>query len=664
MDLIRLLLLYAPITFVSITPAEAQSGDTIGPGENLVVDGIPPISSDIADEVRRYTEFRSASLADWHPTRREMLISTRFGKTNQIHQVLMPGGARGQLTFYEEPVSSALYEPKRGRYFVFLRDVGGNEFTQIYRYDLGSGLVTLLTDGRSQNADVSWSKAGDRIAYGSTRRNGADRDIYIMNPLEHSSDRLLLRVEGGGWGVEDWSPDDRQLIATEFLSIDRSRLWLVDTRSGGRSPLIQEDSTETVAWANPRFSRDGRSVYLISDRGSEFSYLAVMDLATRALTRITTGIDWDVDQFEISADGRTIAFVVNEGGISKLHLLNTATRRFRPVAAIPLGPITGLTWHRERNELGITLATARAAGDVYSLDVAVGKLTRWTVSETGGLDTSALPDPETIRWTSFDDREITGFYYRPPRRFTGKRPVLISIHGGPESQARPGFLGRSNYFLIELGIAIIFPNVRGSTGYGKSFSKLDNGMKREDSVKDIGALLGWISRHPELDARKVMVTGGSYGGYMTLGTATNYNHLICCSLDVVGISNFVTFLTNTESYRRDLRRAEYGDERVPAMRAYMERIAPVNNAQRITKPLFVVQGGNDPRVPKTEADQMVATVKKNGTPVWYLLAKDEGHGFRKKPSIDFQFYATVRFIQQYLLNGPVRPPEGARASSP
>lgn len=648
-DLIRTLLLGALLGCASVVPAQAQLRDTISPGENLVVDGIPPIPAVIADRARRYTEFRTASLADWHPTKREMLISTRFGNTNQIHRVGMPGGARGQLTFYEEPISTALYQPKLGRYFLFLKDVGGNEFTQLYRYDLASGLVTLLTDGRSQNGGVSWSKAGDRVAYRSTRRNGADRDIYIINPLEPGTDRLLLEVQGGGWGVEDWSPDDGQLIAAEYLSVNRSRLWLVDTKSGVKSPLIPEAAGDTVAWANPRFSRDGRAVYLTTDRGSEFSRLAVLSLASKQLTPLTTSIDWDVDQFEVSADGRTIAFMVNEGGISKLYLLDTATGRFRPVTAIPLGLIQALTWHRQRNELGITLSTARAAGDVYSLDVPTGKLTRWTESETGGLNTSELPDPEPIRWTSFDGRAISGFYYRPPKRFAGKRPVLISIHGGPESQAQPGFLGRSNYFLIERGIAIIYPNVRGSTGYGKSFSKLDNGMKREDSVRDIGALLDWVSRQPHLDQERVMVTGGSYGGYMTLAVATNYNQRICCSLDVVGISNFITFLTNTESYRRDLRRVEYGDEREPATRAFMERIAPANNAHKIKKPLFVVQGGNDPRVPKGESDQMVATVKKNGTPVWYLLATDEGHGFRKKGNVDFQFYATVRFIEQYLL---------------
>jgi dipeptidyl aminopeptidase/acylaminoacyl peptidase len=254
-----------------------------------------------------------------------------------------------------------------------------------------------------------------------------------------------------------------------------------------------------------------------------------------------------------------------------------------------------------------------------------------------------------VKWKSFDGREISGFYYRPAARFTGKRPVIINIHGGPEGQARPSFLGRTNYYLNELGVAVIYPNVRGSLGYGKSFVKLDNGMRREDSVKDIGALLDWVTTQPELDASRVLVTGGSYGGYMTLASATHYNDRICCSVDVVGISNFNTFLKNTESYRRDLRRVEYGDEREPAMRDFFERIAPINNAAKITKPLFVIQGANDPRVPRTEAEQMVATVKRNGSPVWYMMAKDEGHGFRKKINADYQFYATVMFVQRHLL---------------
>lgn len=629
----------------------SQTPAVIAPAENLVVDGIPAIPANLAVDVRRYTESRSAGIADWHPTRRELLISTRFGNTAQIHRVATPLGARTQLTFFDEPINGASYEPRQGRYFLFTRDIGGNEFGQIYRYDLASGAVTLLTDGgRSQNGGMRWSTRGDRVAYASTRRNGADRDIYVMDPLNPASGRRLLEVKGGGWGVSDWSPDDREVLVGEYLSVNQSRYHVVNVSSGSRALLVP-DGRDTVAYGDARFSRDGRGVYLTTDAGSEFQRLAYLDLGTRRITPLTASINWDVEGFVLSADGRTIAFVANEAGISHLYLMDTRSRRIRPVSRIPIGNIGGARWHPRLPLLAFTVSSARSPSDVYSLDALAGTVTRWTESELGGLVASDLAEPSLIRWRSFDGREITGFYYGPPRRFAGKRPVIVNIHGGPEGQYQPGFLGRSNYYLNELGVALIFPNVRGSTGYGKEFVKLDNGLKREDSVRDIGALFDWIAQQPELDASRVMVTGGSYGGYMTLAVATNYNERICCALDVVGISNFNTFLKNTESYRRDLRRVEYGDERDPQMYAFFERIAPLNNAGKISRPLFVVQGGNDPRVPYTEAEQMVARVKQNGNPVWYLKAKDEGHGFRKKNNVDFQFYSTVEFVRRFLLGG-------------
>jgi dipeptidyl aminopeptidase/acylaminoacyl peptidase len=630
--------------------AQAQRSDTLASPENLVAEGIPSIPASIVDEVRRYTEYRSAALADWHPTRREALIVTRFANTPQIHRVTAPGGARTQLTFYDEPVTYASYEPRTGKYFLFTKDIGGNEFSQIYRYDLGTSRVTRLTEGeRSQNGGIIWSHVGDRIAYGSTRRNGADRDIYVMSPADPKTDRLLLQVQGGGWAVLDWSPDDRRLLLREFLSINQSVLWLVDVATGEKTAPAPRQASDTVAYGDGRFARDGKGVYVTTDQGSEFLRLSYLDLVTGRSIPLTDRIPHDVTALELSPDGKTIAFTVNAEGVSKLYLLNTRTRRYREARHLPVGSIGGLDWQPAGKALGLTLSTVRSAGDVYSLDPATGKLARWTRSETGGLDTTALASPSLIRWTSFDGREITGFYYRPPPRFTGKRPVAIEIHGGPEGQSQPGFQGRDNYLLTELGVALIQPNVRGSTGYGKSFTKLDNGTKRLDSVRDIGALLDWIARQPELDSSRVMVTGGSYGGYLTLAVATMYDDRIRCSLDIVGISNFITFLENTESYRRDLRRVEYGDERMPAMRAFFERIAPVNHAQEITKPLFIVQGANDPRVPRTESEQMAATVRKGKTPVWYLLGKDEGHGFRKKANRDYLFYATVAFMREFLV---------------
>ena len=633
---------------VLVAQGPAAPTAVIAPTENLVAEGLAPIPAALAGEVRRYTESRSAGIADWHPQRRELLISTRFGNTNQLHVVKQPGGDRKQITFFDEPVNGGSYDAA-GRYIVFGRDVGGNEFVQLYRLDFADGRVTLLTDGgRSQNGGVNWNRSGDRIAYGSTRRNGADRDIYVMDPAQPGSDRMVLQVSGGGWGVADWSPDGKQLLVGEYLSVTHSRVWLVDVATGQKTQL----TSDTASYSGAEFGADGKGFYVTTDRSGEFEQLAYFDLATRAITPLTTGITWDVSGFVMSPDGRRIAFDVNEAGVSKFYLLETATRRYRPVTGLPTGVVGGASWHNNNRDLGLTVSSARSPSDVYSVDVESGQVTRWTESELGGLVAADLSEPTLIRWKSFDGLEISGFYYKAPQRFTGKRPVIINIHGGPEGQARPSFIGRNNYFLNELGIAIISPNVRGSTGYGKTFVKLDNGMKRLDSVKDIGALLDWIARQPDLDASKVMVTGGSYGGYMTLAVATMYNDRITCAVDVVGISNFVTFLQNTESYRRDLRRAEYGDERDPAMRAFFERTAPLNNAGNITKPLFVVQGGNDPRVPRTESEQMVARVKENGSPVWYLMGKDEGHGFRKKGNVDFQFYATVMFVRRFLLGEP------------
>ena len=638
----------------------AQQPRVLAPGDNLVIDGVPPIPEQLVEEVRRYTEYRSAGLADWHPTRREMLISTRFGNTNQVHHVRAPGGARHQLTFFSEPVGGTSYEPLEGRYFLFTRDVGGNEFAQLYRYDLADGRTTMLTDGgRSQNGGVVWSRKGDRIAYNSTRRSGGDRDLYVMDPANPRSDRMVMQAQGGGWGVGDWSPDDARLAVVNRTSINQSHIHLLDLATGQRTQLTPAGNDTTV-FASPRFTPDGRGMYLITDLGREFRTLAHMDLGSRQITPLTADVPWDVDGYDLSPDGRTIAFVTNEAGVSRLHLLDTSTRRHRPVAGVPTGVVGGGRWHPNGDEFGFSVSSARSPSDVYSLEVASGQITRWTESELGGVVASALVEPELARWTSFDGREITGFLYRPPARFTGKRPVIIDIHGGPEGQSRPEFLGRDNYWVNELGVALIFPNVRGSTGYGKTFLKLDNGMRREDSVKDIAALLDWIARQPGLDAGRVMVTGGSYGGYMTLAVATQYNDRICCSVDIVGISDFNTFLRNTESYRRDLRRAEYGDERDPAMAEFFRRIAPLGQAGNITKPLFVVQGGNDPRVPRTEAEQMVARVKQNGSPVWFLMAMDEGHGFRKKSNADYLFYATVMFVRQHLLG---EAPATARATA-
>ncbi|WP_315784740.1 S9 family peptidase [Fischerella sp. JS2] len=644
-------LLFATLLAVFVLPSFMVAAQTsvITPNENLVVQGIPPIPATLAETVNRYTNFRSAVLSSWHPVRREMLISTRFADTPQVHLVKFPLGSRQQMTFFPERVGGGSFQPTQGDYFVFSKDIGGNEFNQNYRYDLATGDITLLTDGKSRNSGGVWSNSGDRMIYTSTRRTGKDNDFYIIDPKNTQSDRLLAQVEGGGWMPLDWSPDDRQLLAMEYVSVNESYLWLVDTNSGEKKLITPNRGTEKVSYAGGLFSKDGKGLYVITDRNSEFLRLAYVDLATLKYTNLTNDIPWDVEDFDLTEDGKYLAFVTNEDGASILHLLETTTKQEKPLPKLPVGQVYGVTWHRNNEDLGLTLVSARFTADVYSVNIRTNKVERWTESETGGLNTANFSNAELIRWQSFDGKTISGFLYRPPAKFPSKRPVIIDIHGGPEGQSRPSFLGRYNYYLNELGVALLFPNVRGSTGYGKTFMTLDNGYKREDSVKDIGRLLDWIATQPDLDKDRILVTGGSYGGYMSLAVATKYSDRIRAAIDIVGISNFVTFLENTESYRRDLRRVEYGDERDPQMREFLLKISPVNNASNIKKPLFVIHGKNDPRVPLQEAEQIVETLRKNNVPVWYLMAKDEGHGFSKKKNIDFQFYATVMFVKEYLL---------------
>jgi len=642
----RQLLLLAGMLLAAVYVSAQEA--VIAPPENLIVDGVPQIPASLVETAGRYGSFRSANLADWRPVKREMLIATRFAETPQLHMVKMPEGARQQLTFFADSVGSGRFHPNGGDYIVFAKDIGGGEWYQLYRYDMKAGNVTLLTDGKSRNLPGPWSSDGDRIAYMSTRRTGKDTDLWVMNPDDPQTDHLLTQLAGGGWQPEDWSPDDKKILLKEEISINESYLWLVDTTTGEKIELTPRNAAEKVSYGEARFSKDGKGIYVTTDRDSEFRRLAYLDLETKQPSYLTKSIHWDVETFDLTHDGKMLAFLTNEEGVSVLHVRDTATGKEMPLPVLPAGVMGGVRWHKNGHELGFSLNNARGPGDCYSLDVATGKFERWTTSETA-VKTESFPQAELVRWKSFDGKMISGFLYKPPAKFTGKRPVLVEIHGGPEGQSQPRFLGRSNYFLNELGIALIYPNVRGSTGYGKTFSLLDNGFKREDTYKDINALFDWIATQPELDADRIAVTGGSYGGHMTLAVSTFYSDRIRCSVDVVGMSNLVTFLEHTEAYRRDLRRVEYGDERDPRMREFLEKIAPMNNVDRIKKPMFVIAGKNDPRVPVSESQQIADALKTQGTPVWLMIAKDEGHGYRKKSNQDFQFYATVEFLQKYLL---------------
>lgn len=640
---------------------DAASDGIVAPNANLFVQGIPPIPRSLVDRVQRYTDFRGHRFVDWHPRERRMLVAHRLAgqSVTQLFVLDGPMAPLQQLTFENEPVSSGSFEPRDGRFLVFERSTGGNEATQLYRLDLDSRRTTLLTDPAERHDLVGWLRGSGRIVGSSVpldrtaaggRRSQITTTLWEMDPREPASRRVIAVLPGGGWFGGEVSPDDRQLALTQYVSAAESRIWLLDIASGQRRQVLPAagDPTRASHYAGP-FSPDGRSLWVSSTRSGEFLEAMRLELASGQLQRVTGHIPWDVAGLDASGDGRTVALRVNVEGRDELRLFDGAGGAERAAPRLPAGSVTQVRFHPARAQLAFGINSSQGPSQLHVLDLASGRTEPWTRAQAApGVDMSTFSDQRIVRWTSFDGRTISGVMTPPPARFKGPRPVIIDIHGGPESQARMGFIGRDNYLVQELGIAIIEPNVRGSRGFGKTFLSLDNGKLREDAVRDIGALLDWIATQPGLDASRVLVAGGSYGGYMSLAVSVHYADRIAGAIDDVGISHFVTFLESTESYRRDLRRVEYGDERDPAMREFLHRISPLTQAHRIRKPLFVVQGRNDPRVPYTEAEQIVERARANGTPVWYLRAENEGHGFARKENADFRFYAVVRFVESVL----------------
>jgi dipeptidyl aminopeptidase/acylaminoacyl peptidase len=647
----------------SAAPAAAPaSGDWIKPNDQLVIQGIPPIPSSVAQDVARYADFRGHGFADWHPTRREMLVVHRKAGRNtaQIFRLATPIGELEQLTDFADPVARASYEPLTGDAIVFERSRGGNEAAQIYRLDLATKQVSEVAEPDQRNDMGPWLHLTSRLLYTSVpldrtaeggRRAEIVQTLTLVDPAHPAGRRKLAELPGSGWFPGGVSWDDRKLILNRYYSASHSEVWLLDLASGERTRILPAPgSAEKAKHLGSGWKRDNSGFFFISDRSGEFSELMFYALADGRITQITRHIKGDVAGGSLSADGALLAVRVKVEGRTNLLFFDGTAFQELPSPALPDGSVTAVRFHPRLPLLAYALNSSKGPSQLATLSPADGVSQAWTRPDAPpGVDTTRFAEQEIVRWKSFDGREITGIAAFPAARFAGRRPVLIDIHGGPEGDAEFGFLGRSNYYLEELGVAVIRPNVRGSAGFGKTFLSLDDGRKREDAVKDIGALLDWIAKEPRLDHARVVVVGGSYGGYLSLAVATTYADRIAGAIDVVGISNFVSFLENTESYRRDLRRAEYGDERDPAMRAFLTGISPLSHAAKITKPLFVVQGRNDPRVPYTEAEQIVREARAAGARVWYLLALDEGHGFARKENADYLFYAIVMFLRETML---------------
>ena len=614
---------------------------------NLAIEGVPEIPAELVQRMRRYQFARSASLAGWTPDGR-ITVSTRFGNTSQLHVVDAPLGARRQLTFFDEPVSSGSWSPTGARKGVaYLRDVGGNENYQLEYLDPASGVPVALTDGRGRAGLGVWSADGTQVAFPWTARTGVQSDIYVDDPLDKMKPYLVYEAAEVGWSVVDWSTDGISLLLERTVSANESYLYVHDNLT--RKKVEIEPSSEKASRGPAVFSRDRRGVYFASDLGSEFRTLRYLDFETGNITPLTDHLKWDIDNLAISNDGRYRAYVANEDGASRLVVTDRAQRVDLVPPELPFGVIGKISFDPSSKRLAFGMQTPTQAEDVWVWTLEDGSLERWTESELGPVDASRFVAPKLVRYPTFDQaegkpREIPAWVYRPAG--AGPHPVLVNIHGGPESQSQPKFSMNVQQWAVELGYAVILPNVRGSSGYGKTYLALDNGMKREDSVRDIGALLDWIATQPDLDAKRVIVMGGSYGGYMTLAAMTHFNDRLRGGIDSFGISSFVTFLESTAEYRRDLRRPEYGDERDPNMRAFFERISPLGNAGKITKPMRIVQGQNDPRVPVTESEQMVGKIRANGGEVWYLLGLNEGHGFAKRDNTDYYQWVVAMFLEK------------------
>jgi dipeptidyl aminopeptidase/acylaminoacyl peptidase len=606
---------------------------------------VPVVPPEVMRRLAQYGSVRTATFMGWDPAGQGILIGTRFANTVQLHRVYQPGGRREQITFFEEPVRGRFLPGSPANTVLLQMSVGGNENDQIFRWEGSNWTVNRLTDGTSRNLLQATRRDGSRIAVASNRRNGTDTDLYVLDPRDPSSERRVMENAGEYWYASDWSPDGSQLLVGRYVSINEVYPALLDVESGQRRDLdLPGDGPAGIA--DMVFSADGRSVYMATDAWGEFQQLLRYDLATGAVQRLGESVPWDVEEIEVDPRHGTVVFIVNEDGASTLWRVRGATVER---LATPLGVLSGLEFSPDGSQLGFTLAQPQGPAEAYSMILSSGELVRWTYSEVGGLDPASFIAPTRIRFPSFDGREIPAYYFRP-RQASPDKPVavIIDIHGGPEGQYRPLFTGITQYYLNELGVAVISPNVRGSAGYGKTYLKLDNGPLREDSVHDIGALLDWIATQPELDKSRVAVMGGSYGGYMVLASLVHYGDRIRAGSDNVGIANFITFLERTAAYRRDLRRAEYGDERDPQMRAVFERINPTANAEKIRSALLVAHGINDPRVPFSEAQQIADVVRKLQRPVWTVYADNEGHGFAKKVNRDYLQAVQVLFFRQFL----------------
>jgi dipeptidyl aminopeptidase/acylaminoacyl peptidase len=632
---------------ITVLIVQAQTQFTT-PGKNLVVSGVPPIPSSIVREVEPYTGIYGLPLAGWNPTKREIWLKGMSSVT-WVSRVTNPGARPETSSIYiQAPDIYDIYFQPQGEYLAYTRDTNGDEAFQLYLYDIKSNHSNLLSDGKSRSTEPVWSNASDKVVYSSSPLPTEGVNLRIVTASDPKTDRIFKNSTGGYLKAYDWSPDDKTILYCDFVSNTTSTLWLADSQTG-ESKVLSPKATRPELYDFPQFSNDGKYVYVVTDHDSNFRRLASINVSSGTITYLGSPAQWDVEEFQLAPNGKSIAFLTNEDGISKLHVLDITTKEELPISRPPAGVISDIKWRDDSTEFAFNIRSFAAPNDIYSIQLPTGQLVHWSASAMNGLDDSKFSKPELIHWKTFDGRTLSGFIYKPLTKFDSKRPVVIDIHGGPEEQFRPGFVYEDNYLLNDLGVAKIYPNVRGSSGYGRTFLDLDNGLSRTDAVKDIGALLDWIKTQPDLDSERVILQGASYGGYLALSTAYRYPDRIRGVIAESAITNLRSFVSNTPGWRRGLQRSEFGDEQLLKIKAFMDQTAPLNNSQTIKKPVLIIHGQNDPRVPVAEAYSLVRVLQRR-VPVWYVLAKNEGHGFVHKDNRDYRFFATILFLKEYLLN--------------
>lgn len=608
----------------------------------------------------RYLNIRAATSPSFSPDGRSLVFQSNITGVNQVFRIPVEGGWPEQLTFLEDGVSGAAeYAAAAGKvYSPVAPDIvvrfarGGNERYQIARLsDDGEEWLAIDPDTSVIHNFGGWSPDGTLIAYSSNARDARHFDIYVADAKTGASRRVLQR--DGTNSVAGWSPDGASLLVScANTNLDRD-LFLVDVATGDTVHLTPH--TGTVQYEDPLFSADGKSLYLRCDLDREFLNLARLDIATRKI-EFVEDVRWDLDLIALSDDGRVMVKGYNVDGFTELHVVEVGTWKELPAPGTPPGVISGVTFSRDGKKIAFTLSGPTLTPDVWTYDLGTRERVQVTRSTTAGIPRASFVEPEVVRFRSFDGIEVPGLLYLPEgAKKEDRLPTIVNVHGGPESQAQAYFSKITQYF-VHRGYAVYYPNVRGSTGYGRTYTHLDDVRKRGDSVKDLAEAARWLAREGYSDPRKIAVMGGSYGGFMTLAALTSHPDLWAAGIDMVGIANFLTFLENTGAYRRHLRIAEYGDPEKDG--AFLREISPLSHVERIRAPLLVIQGANDPRVPPSEAEQIVEAVRSRGGVVEYILFEDEGHGVSKIPNQIEAYTRAGDFLDAHV--GPRVTPKAER----